>query len=397
MSKEQRVTGRREFLKQSAATTGALTFLGGSQGQEKGKSPKNCIFLFLTGGPSQLDTFDPKPNAPEEIRGPFKAIQTKVPGMLLSETLPEMAARANRFCLVRSLNHQEAPIHETGQQLLQTGRLASGSLDHPHFGAIISSLAGGGDNAMAPFVVLPGKLGNTGVTMYQGQDAGYLGEFNSPVVVTSSRKSFRDIQSIQHPSPRRNASAVRSTLAGIKPDPRYGSSLFGEACQAARALVEKGTRFALVNMFETVFNEPTWDCHADGGALSTTLQDYRTRICPMFDLAFSALLDDLEEKGLLASTLVVAVGEFGRTPYLNNRGGRDHHNGVWTGILAGAGLAGGAIIGSSDDHGDEPKDQPVSPGMLAATIFKTLGYDPASLVPGTRLPLADANPIAALA
>ena len=171
---------------------------------------------------------------------------------------------------------------------------------------------------------------------------------------------------------------------------------FGKVCLQARRLVECGTRFVTVNMFDTVFNQVSWDCHADEDSLATTLNDYRNRVCPMFDRAYTALLEDLHERGMLSSTLVVAMGEFGRTPRLNTRGGRDHWSGVWSVLFAGAGVRGGQIIGASDRLGAEPHERPVSPAEVAATIFRALRIDLQARLPGPgarRLPLVDAQPV----
>ncbi len=177
---------------------------------------------------------------------------------------------------------------------------------------------------------------------------------------------------------------------------RYGRNTFGQSCLLARRLVEHGVRLATVNMFDTVFNEITWDCHADGGALATTLDDYRDTLCPMFDHAYSALLDDLAERGLLESTLVVAMGEFGRTPQLNPRGGRDHWPGVWSILFAGGGMRGGQVVGSSDRLGAEPRDRPVTPANVATTIYRALGIDDRTQAPSVanqRMPIITATPI----
>ena len=149
-------------------------------------------------------------------------------------------------------------------------------------------------------------------------------------------------------------------------------------------------------MFETVFDNLTWDCHADGGSLSTTLDDYRQTLCPMFDAAYTALLDDLHQRGMLQSTLVLAMGEFGRTPELNPRGGRDHWPGCWTVLFAGGGVRGGQVIGASDATAAEPRDRPVTPAELAATVYQSLGLDPAIRLngpDGEPLALADATPV----
>ena len=180
---------------------------------------------------------------------------------------------------------------------------------------------------------------------------------------------------------------------------QYGMNTFGQSCLLARRLIEQGARLVTVNMFDTVFNQITWDCHADGASLPTTLEDYRATLCPMFDWAYTALLEDLSQRGLLKQTLVVAMGEFGRTPQLNPRGGRDHWPGVWSILFAGAGVRGGQIIGSSDALGGEPKDRPISPQEVAASIYHGLGIDPKTHLSGPAnqsLPLADAEPIAEL-
>jgi hypothetical protein len=336
-------------------------------------SDRSCILLFLVGGPSQLDTWDPKPNAPAEVRGPFRPIQTSVPGMHLAETFPHMAAMAHRYAIVRSVHHHASPIHETGQQLMQTGHLSRCDLEYPHYGAVVAHLSGSRRECQPPWVVLPGLIGRTGVDIGHGQSAGYLGARHAPLVL--------------------NAVHAEDDPVAVT---RYGGNRFGKVCLQARRLVECGTRFVTVNMFDTVFNQVSWDCHADEDSLATTLNDYRNRVCPMFDRAYTALLEDLHERGMLSSTLVVAMGEFGRTPRLNTRGGRDHWSGVWSVLFAGAGVRGGQIIGASDRLGAEPHERPVSPAEVAATIFRALRIDLQARLPGPgarRLPLVDAQPV----
>lgn len=390
---------RRQFLKRTAVTSAsACAFLPDAKGIEGGHNPgiKNCIFLLLVGGPSQIDTFDPKPDARSEIRGPFKAISTKVPGTFFAETLPLLAARADKFTVIRSLFHDEAPIHETGLQLMQTGRVCTDQNRFPNYGSVCSYFSSPSFSQTPSFVVMPSKIGSTGVGMYQGQEAGVLGDNFQPVILKSNWNDLRNINEISHANADLNLGGIRSIIANLSFDSRYGNTRFGQSCQAALSLVESGVKFVTVNMFETVFNEVTWDCHADGGALASNLNDYRNNICPKFDAAYSALLDDLQDKGLLDSTLLVAVGEFGRSPFLNKRGGRDHHSGVWSGLLAGAGLPGGAVVGSSDSMGGAPKNMPVNPAMFAATIYKALGIDPTrkiNLDNGVSVPLADSAPI----
>jgi uncharacterized protein (DUF1501 family) len=166
-------------------------------------------------------------------------------------------------------------------------------------------------------------------------------------------------------------------------NPRYGATAFGQNCAGcASALAREPGHFMTVNQFNTVFDSPSWDCHADGGSLCTNLNDIRDIVAPSFDTAFTALLTDLEERGLLESTLVVATGEFGRTPKLNSNGGRDHWAGCWTTLIAGGGVRGGQVIGRSDRTGGEPAERPVTPQELVASIFHALGIDHDSTIPG---------------
>ncbi|MGL4554335.1 MAG: DUF1501 domain-containing protein, partial [Gemmataceae bacterium] len=213
----------------------------------------SCILLWLTGGPSHLDTFDPKPDAPSGVRGPFRPTRTNVPGVELCEHLPRLAQRADRFALLRGVHHDAAPVHETGMQLMQTGRLGD---EAPHVGAVLSARRG------AKWAVVPGPLGHTGIQVSHGQTAGALG-------------------------PAHEAFTPARLDLGAESAERYGNTPFGRSCLAARRLVEGGTRLVTVNMFPTVFNETTWDCHADGGSLATTLDDYKRTLCPTLDAALS--------------------------------------------------------------------------------------------------------------
>lgn len=371
---------RRSFLRMGALSAGAVGLSLADLAHLPAAAPpardRHCILLMLVGGPSHLDTWDPKPDAPAEVRGPFRPIRTNVPGLHLSELFPRMARRADRYAVVRSLHHQEAPIHEAGLQLLQTGRLSAHGEEQPHCGAVASHLLGRRRVGTPAFVALPGPIESTGVQIGHGQTAGWLGAEHQPYFLTPS--------------------LADGMLESDAPESRYGDSAFGRSCLLARQLVEHGVRCVTVNMFETVFNHVTWDCHADGGALATTLDDYRDTLCPAFDQAYTALLDDLEERGLLESTLVVATGEFGRTPRLNPRGGRDHWPGCWSALFAGGGVRGGQVLGASDALGAEPRERPVPAAAVAATIYRALGIDPATRLPGTdgrTAPLVEAAPI----
>lgn len=352
----ERTPSRREFLKLAAAGTAGLLAAGpltaGSR-SARGQA-KSCIFINLVGGPGHLDTFDPKPAAPLEFRGPFQPIQTTVPGLHLSELFPTLAQHANRFSLIRSLHHTAPPIHECGFQLLNTGHLFRGGPEWPSVGAVAAFFQRqSGENA--DFLVIPSLEVNTGVSVSHGFGNGLLGQ----------RPQVRD---------------ARGVSGG--PYSRFGGSEFGRNMACAALAVEEGARFVTLNMFRTVFDAHSWDCHAAGGSLRTDLADIRASVAPSFDIAFSQLLAFLDERGLLESTLVVATGEFGRTPLLNANGGRDHWAGAWTALVAGGGVPGGQVIGRTDARGVEPTDRPVTPQDLVATIFQALGVPPDATIPG---------------
>ncbi len=339
---------RRDFLRAGAVGAGSVAIGSTVDASPAGVRARRCILLMLVGGPSQLETFDPKPNAPAEIRGPFGAISTTIPGVHLGEHLPLLAGLADRFALIRSVHHDASEVHETGLQLLQTGRLASPYAEHPHIGSMMAQ------RGMGRFVMLPTKIGSLGLNVSRGQSAGSLGIASEPTI----------------------DSAFTQHLSSAQRD-RYGKTPFGDACARAVQHSEAGAGCVVVNMFESLQDRVTWDCHADRRAFPSTLSDYRRTICPMFDRACATLLEDLSERGLLDETLVVAMGEMGRAPRLNANGGRDHWTRCWSILLAGGGVPGGAVIGSSDAHAAEPTQRPVACGEVAATIGEMLG------IPGT--------------
>ncbi len=422
---------RRDFLH-----AGSLAFLGLSLadllslkalGAVNTEKDTNCIMLFLVGGPSQLDTWDMKPNAPAEIRGPYKPIPTNVDGIQISEIFPRMARHADKYSLVRSVYHTAASVHETGHQMMQTGRLFQPGLEYPHIGCVVSKLKGAmGD--VPPHVLLPHPIGNTGVNMPHGQTAGFLGKTYDPFVLNADpsdpnfkvpdmlppdyiasvrvdrRRNWGEVidKSVAYFETSQDAKLMDSTFHQaytlmssakareafeLRQEPeqvreKYGKNRFGQGCLLARRLIERDVRFVTINMFETVFNEITWDIH--GSAPFSPISCYRDLIGPMFDNAYSSLLEDLHQRGLLASTLVLAMGEFGRTPKINPAGGRDHWPGCWTIALAGGGVKGGQVIGSSDEIGGAPQDRPVTPAEVAATIYHTLGIPPQLDLPGPQ-------------
>ncbi len=351
----------------------------------------NCILLFLVGGPSHIDTWDMKPDAPSEIRGPFRPIRTNVRGMEISENFPRMAKHADKYAIVRGVYHQAAAVHDAGHHVMQTGRLFQGGVEYPHFGCVISNVKGCRDDIPA-HVLLPQTIGDTGGDMPHGQSAGFLGATFDPWRVDGRENwrevvdsSVRNIEESADPRLRdsnfhsayqlvssekaRAAFELRQESTGTRE--RYGMNRFGQGCLLARRLIEAGVRFVTVNMFETVFNEITWDIH--GYKPFSPMSCYRDRVGPMFDMAYSSLLSDLHERGMLSNTMVLAMGEFGRTPKINPAGGRDHWPQCSTVLMAGGPIQGGQVVGSSDAIGGAPKGRPTTPAEIAATIYQGLG------------------------
>src|SRR5579859_8038385 len=431
---------RRDFLH-----AGALSMLGlglpqyfGLKAQGAVASNKrdiNCIMLMLVGGPSQLDTWDPKPNAPVEIRGPYKAINTNVPGIQVSENFPRMAKHADKYALVRGMYHNAAAVHDTGHQMMQTGRLFQGGIEYPCYGCVQNKLEGPKGDVPA-HVLLPRPIGNTGGNMPHGQNAGYLGKTYDPFVLNADpsdpnfkvpdmlppdyltalrvdrRRNWRDMvdKSVSEFETSADARLLDSTFQQAytlmssqkaraafelhrEPEAtreKYGMNRFGQSCLLARRLIEAGVRFVTVNMFETVFDEITWDIH--GSKPFSPISCYRELVGPMFDNAFSSLVEDLQNRRMLDNTMIVAMGEFGRTPKVNPAGGRDHWPQCWSIVMAGGGIKGGQAVGASDEIGAMPKDRPVTPAQIAATIYKTLGVPLELELPGAQsrpIPLVD--------
>ncbi|PYT31551.1 MAG: DUF1501 domain-containing protein [Acidobacteria bacterium] len=431
---------RRDFLH-----AGSLSFLGLGLTQLAGlkalgavdnsKSDMNCIMLMLVGGPSQLDTWDMKPNAPVEIRGPYKPVKTNAAGIEISENFPRMAKHADKYALIRSVYHTAAAVHDTGHQMMQTGRLFQGGIEYPHIGCVLAKLRGPkGD--VPPHVLMPHPIGNTGGNMPHGQTAGFLGKTFDPFVLNADpsdpnfkvpdllppdylsalrvdrRRNWREMidRTVSKFETSQDARLLDATfhqaytlmssqkareafeLAKEPEDTRrrYGQNRFGQSCLLARRLIEAGVRFVTVNMFETVFDEITWDIH--GSKPFSPISCYRDLVGPMFDNAFSSLLEDLQNRRMLDNTMVVAMGEFGRTPKVNPAGGRDHWPQCWSIVMAGGGIKGGQAVGASDEIGAMPKDRPVTPAQIAATIYQALGVPLELELPGAQsrpIPLVD--------
>ncbi|MBA4150350.1 MAG: DUF1501 domain-containing protein [Verrucomicrobia bacterium] len=376
---------RRDFLQTS--TLGAIG-LGMSKfapletigAVNKQSCDKACIMIFNVGAPSQLDTFDMKPDAPREIRGPFKPIRTNNPDIQISEILPLHAKLANKFSLVRSCYHSAPAIHDSGHQLMQTGRLSAAGVNTPHAGCVAEFFFGG-RNQLPAHVILPEPMRQTGGNLSHGQDAGFLGRAYDPFVLNSnaSRKTSE-------------MEASDLTKEPMKIRERYGMNRFGQSCLLARRLVERGVRFVTLNTFTTVFNEATWDIH--GFKPFTTITAMKEIVAPMYDQGYSALIEDLFQRGMLDTTLVAALAEFGRTPAINAAGGRDHWTQCWTTYFAGGGIKGGRVVGKSDSIGAYPMERPVAPGEIVATIYHSLGlnFDTQLSGPDSRsFPLVDSG------
>ncbi len=407
----------------------------------KGNDEKSVIMIFNLGAPSQLDTWDMKPDAPREIRGPFQPIRTNNPDIQISEIFPQHARLADKFSLVRSCYHTAAAVHDTGHQMMQTGRLFSGGINTPHAGCALEYLRGR-RNDLPANVILPQPMGPTGGNLPHGQDAGFLGKAYDPFVLNADpskadfkvpdllpppeigearlkrRQSLRDtvegavksfetspsaeLMDANFASAYRLMTSQKSREAfdlGREPQQlreRYGLTRFGQCCLLARRLVEAGVRFVTINTFITVFDEITWDIH--GSKPFTSITGMKEMVAPMYDQGYSALIEDLSGRGLLDQTLVCNLAEFGRTPKINPAGGRDHWPNCWTSYFAGGGVQGGRVVGKSDDIGAYPAERPVGPAEVVATIYHSLGLDITAHLPGPNgrpFPLVDygAQPI----
>jgi hypothetical protein len=399
--------------------------------------------IWLKGGPSHLDTFDPKPDAPAEIRGEFSTISTRVSGMFFSQHVPCLAAQADRLVVVRSLVHRDnghpsaAYAMTTGHAYPRAMNLADISTreDHPHLGASVAAISEKACTA-PPFVLVPDFLVVNG-QLRSGQNGGFLGKRYDPLVPGGdpSRDDFRPLdlglgntveaarlrqrrELLDHlnlrmgrapdgaepakmDSYRERAFALLETdrtrrAFDVHAEPqavreRYGRNFFGQSVLMGRRLIEAGVRLVHVNCMSSIFGgDKNWDTHKDNfKLLSQTL-------LPRTDRAIAALLEDLSASGLLSETLVVVTGEFGRTPKINPQAGRDHWPHVFSLLLAGAGLPGGQIVGSSDKHGTAPAGTPIQSSELAATIFHALGIGPATqlMLPGGRpWQISEAKPV----
>ncbi|MEZ5399470.1 MAG: DUF1501 domain-containing protein [Bryobacteraceae bacterium] len=400
----ERQSSRRAFLQ-----AGSLGFLGvnlpgflraaGTQPSSKGKA-QACILLWLEGGPSQMDTWDPKPSSA------FKAISTNVAGIQVSELLPQLARRMDKLALVRSM-HTKGNDHPQGTHYAITGHEPNPAMHFPSIGAILSKETGP-RNAMPPHVLTPQWERSRQYEEYFR--AGFLGADYDPMAIPDpSRKDFEVADLALPKSVSEQAVHSRQEFLNIvdrryrrlhdgveharmdrfteqawkmllnpqvrnafdlskEPDKlrdRYGRDAVGQSALLARRLVEAGTRFVTA----AGYHSNSWDTHAKND------EGHRDRLCPTLDRTLSALLDDLDERGLLDSTIVLAMGEFGRTPFVNPDLGRDHWPTCWSLALGGGGIKGGQVIGSSDAEGAYVTSSATSMGDIFATIYKAFGID----------------------
>lgn len=390
---------------------------------------KSCIVVFLNGGPSQLDLWDMKPEAPKEIRGELLPIATRVPGIRVSELLPLTACEVDKFKIVRSVTH-EASVHTTAVYTMLTGTPHSTpgadqtritAQDHPHLGSILAKHRGW-SRQLPPFVCLPTLFQAPPVEgIWPGQNAGFLGRRYDPLVIkgekTTAQFSLPDIEMAAELTPDRVAqrrdlvARLDRSFDGLLPrssfqareelndqaynllgaphlaraldltrEPahvphRYGRHLFGQGLLLSRRLIEAGIPLVTVYWIDPT---PAGDGGGEYDSHGRIFWHMRNRLVPPTDQALSALMADLAQRGLLEDTLVVVMGEFGRTPRLNAQAGRDHWPQVQSILLAGAGITGGSIYGASDRWGAFPTLDAVTPADLGQTILHLLGV-PADL------------------
>jgi hypothetical protein len=395
---------RRDFLRIGALAGLGLSLprylsLAGTGGLQAGARANAAIFVRLAGGPSHMDTFDLKPDAPSTHRGEFKEIPTKVPGIRISEHLPKLARCADKFAILRGVSHTLA-AHELGTLYMGSGNRPLPSLQFPTYGAVVAKELPG-PRHLPSFVAVPnagnnptGYLGveygpfETGATPQPGKameirglslkngvtledvdrrqnlvqryDTAF-GSYAHEDKILAGMDQFgqKAYQMMRSPKSREafDLSKESMSISGL-----FGKDGFSQSCLLATRLIESGVRFVTVNL-------GGWDTHQNNW---TSLKD---RLCPQLDAGLSGLFEALHQKGLLDTTTVFVTGEFGRTPKINQRGGRDHWPRAMFCLLGGGGIQGGRVVGASDAKGEGPKDKAITPDDVAATFYQTLGID----------------------
>jgi hypothetical protein len=404
---------RRSFVQAGLLGVGGLTLpeLFRIRAQAKSTAPDTAVILFwMSGGPGHMETWDPKPDAVPQFRGPFGAIRTSVPGIQFGELMPRQAAIADKIAVVRSVAHGSGD-HTKGNHWMLTG-FEGPAFNVPDFrvqrrpslGAATSKLRGANRPGMPAYAAVPHLRGGTDNFFHY---SAYLGPAHNPFVVDSdpNKPDFRVrnlslareltfarledrrgvlnlIDRVKHTgSEARDTSAEQafSLLTSrdvakafdINAEPaalrdKYGRHIFGQSALLARRLVEAGVTFVTVN------TEP-WDHHATAGRLPT--KEGGEKLIPPFDAAFAALIEDLHQRGLNKKVLLVAMGEFGRTPRMNREGGRDHWGNVFSVAFACGDIKTGITVGKSNPRGEYPIDRPLAPEDVSATVFHHLGID----------------------
>ncbi len=382
-----------------------LRSLAAGPGGIKATKVKHCILVWLAGGASHIDTFDPKPDAPADIKGEFKPIDTAVPGLKISEVFPNLAKVMDRVTLIRSITSPEAD-HDRAAHHLLTGYRPSPALVYPSFGSVVSKTLEDSRGALPPYVAMPdapifassGYLtpaydpfaagGDPNLDGFRVRDLtppdqvtldrlrrrrgmvktldGFARDI-TPTTLVTSRDQFADrAYDLLTSSAAQAAFRIGDETAEMRQ--AYGRTPFGQSCLMARRLIQAGVSFVTIN--NRGAGQLQWDTHQQN------FPRIKDGLAPPFDLGLATLLDDLKRLGLLDETLVVVISEFGRTPKINGAAGRDHHGRANCALLAGAGMPRGAVIGKTDAKGDSPADRPVTPSDLAATVYTALGIDP---------------------
>jgi hypothetical protein len=370
-----------------------LQTLAAHAAADAAKPPKSCILLWMTGGPSHLDTFDLKPDAPGNVRGEFEQIETSVPGIRISEHFPRLAQRMRHAAVIRSMTTPESD-HQLASYHVHTGyQQRAGGVSFPALGAIASAELGRDDFSLPSYVVV-------GPASRWGSSSGFLGQRHQPLYVSDSDRGVEYVDSLvdagdfdrrlsllrrleqsffsryQAPASQAHSIAIDASerlmrapelnafdLSGETKRDAYGDGSFGQGCLLARRLVEVGVPFVEVN-----FRQADWDTHQSNFPRTRSLSQE-------VDKAMAALVDDLKDRGLLDRTLIIWMGEFGRSPQITSGGGRNHHSKAWSSLLLGGGVKGGQVIGKTDRTATEVADRPVKMVDFLSTICKLLGID----------------------
>lgn len=411
---------RRGFLRLGSLGLGGLTLpglLAARASQPGARSDTAVILYWMAGGPSQLDTWDPKPDAPAEVRGPFGSIRGRTPGMRICELLPKQAAVSDKFTLLRSLCHRD-PNHPDASHLVQTGyheaNVQFRGQIYPCQGSIVAKLRGANRPGIPPYVCIPdayfSRQGFFQLATYLGKEFDPVnsgGEANfrftspgptfaPPADVTLTRSQDRRELLRRIDAARRHAdpalermdavyqrafdlitSQAARTAFDLSREPqvlreKYGTNPWGRGALLARRLVEAGVTFVTLNHYEA--DVDWWDDHY-------TIEANLRRRLPPFDQALAALIDDIHTRGLAERVLVIAMGEFGRGPRIDALAGRGHWSRAMSILVSGGGTQGGRVIGATTSDAGQPATHAYSPGDLLATIYDFLGIDPAHMLP----------------